>query len=52
MKIVAAQLLRSYQWELLPQQSLEPVAIPMRHPQDGLRVRFQRIRPLAKVNKG
>lgn len=52
MKIVAAQLLRSYQWELLPQQSLDPVAIPMRRPKDGLRVRFQRIRPLAKVNKG
>lgn len=52
MKIVAAQLLRSYHWELLPQQSLEPVAIPMRRPKDGLRVRFQRIRPLAKVNKG
>ena len=43
MKIVAAQLLRSYQWELLPQQSLEPVAIPMRRPKDGLRVRFQKI---------
>ncbi len=52
MKIVAAQLLRSYQWELLPQQSLDPVAIPMRRPKDGLRVRFQRIRSLAKVNKG
>ena len=52
MKIVAAQLLRSYQWELLPQQTLDPVAIPMRRPKDGLRVRFQRIRPLAKVNKG
>ncbi len=52
MKIVAAQLLRSYQWELLPQQSLDPVAIPMRRPKDGLRVRFQRIRSLAKLNKG
>ncbi|HEY9632022.1 MAG TPA: cytochrome P450 [Coleofasciculaceae cyanobacterium] len=43
MKIVAAQLLRGYQWELLPQQHLEPVNIPTRRPKDGLRVRFQRI---------
>jgi cytochrome P450 len=43
MKIVAAQLLRGYQWELLPQQRLEAVAIPMLRPKDGLRVRFQRI---------
>lgn len=41
MKIVAAQLLRGYQWELLPQQSLEPVLFPMRSPKDGLRVRFE-----------
>ena len=52
MKIVAAQLLRSYQWELITPQSLDPVAIPMRRPKDGLRVRFQRIRSLAKLNKG
>ena len=43
MKIVAAQLLRGYQWELLPEQSLEPVLFPMRSPKDGLRVRFERI---------
>ncbi len=43
MKIVAAQLLRGYQWELLPQQSLEPVLFPMRSPKDGLRVRFKRL---------
>ena len=42
MKIVAAQLLRGYQWELLPEQSLEPVLFPMRSPKDGLRVRFER----------
>jgi cytochrome P450 len=43
MKIVAAQLLRHYQWELLPDQSLETVEVPTRRPKDGLRVRFQRL---------
>ena len=43
MKVIAAQLLRRYQWELLPQQDLDPVRIPTRRPKDGLRVRFQRI---------
>jgi cytochrome P450 len=42
MKIIAALLLRGYQWEFLPQQSLDPVRFPMRRPKDGLRVRFQR----------
>jgi len=41
MKIVAAHLLRGYQWELLPNQSLEAVLTPTRRPKDGLRVRFQ-----------
>ncbi len=41
MKIVAAHLLRGYQWEILPNQSLKPVRIPTNRPQDGLRVRFQ-----------
>ncbi|QHG18415.1 cytochrome P450 [Nostoc sp. ATCC 53789] len=41
MKIVAAHLLRSYHWEILPNQSLEVVAIPTNRPKDGLRVRFQ-----------
>lgn len=40
MKIVAAHLLRSYHWEILPDQSLNSVRIPTNHPQDGLRVRF------------
>ncbi|TVP60623.1 MAG: cytochrome P450 [Nodularia sp. (in: Bacteria)] len=40
MKIVAAHLLRSYHWEILPHQSLDPVRIPTNHPKDGLRVRF------------
>lgn len=41
MKIVAAHLLRSYHWEILPHQSLDPVRIPTNHPKDGLRVCFQ-----------
>lgn len=41
MKIVAAQLLRRYDWGILPNQSLTPVRIPINHPQDGLKVRFQ-----------
>jgi retinoid hydroxylase len=40
MKIVAAHLLRSYNWEILPGQSLETVRIPTSRPKDGLRVRF------------
>ncbi|OAB58410.1 cytochrome P450 [Leptolyngbya valderiana BDU 20041] len=43
MKIVASQLLREYDWEILPDQSLEAVAVPTRHPKDGLRVRFFRV---------
>ncbi|MEH2452860.1 cytochrome P450 [Nostoc sp.] len=41
MKIVAAHLLRSYHWEILPNQSLETVRVPTNRPKDGLRVRFQ-----------
>ncbi|BBD61915.1 cytochrome P450 [Nostoc sp. HK-01] len=41
MKIVAAHLLRSYDWEILPNQSLATVRIPTNRPKDGLRVRFQ-----------
>ena len=40
MKLVIAHLLRSYAWELLPYQRLEPVLIPTRRPKDGLKVRF------------
>ncbi len=43
MKIVAAHLLREYQWELLAGQSLEAVQIPTRRPKDGLRVRLARL---------
>ncbi|MGF1939364.1 MAG: cytochrome P450 [Nostoc sp. ChiQUE02] len=41
MKIIAAHLLRSYHWEILPNQSLEVVTVPTNRPKDGLRVRFQ-----------
>lgn len=41
MKIIAAHLLRSYDWEILPNQSLATVRVPTNQPKDGLRVRFQ-----------
>jgi len=43
MKIVAAHLLRGYDWELLPNQSLETAQVPTSRPQDGLKVRFRRV---------
>lgn len=42
MKIIAAHLLRGYEWEILPNQSLDIVRIPTSRPKDGLRVRFRR----------
>jgi len=42
MKLFAAQLLRDYDWELLPDQDLSLVTVPTPHPRDGLRVRFSR----------
>ncbi|GAB4230033.1 MAG: cytochrome P450 [Elainellaceae cyanobacterium] len=42
MKIFAVHLLRYYNWQLLPDQNLDLVTIPTPHPQDGLRVRFQK----------
>ena len=41
MKIVLAHLLRSYHWDILPNQSLDIVRLPTNRPKDGLRVRFQ-----------
>jgi cytochrome P450 len=43
MKLIAAHLLRDYEWTLLPNQRLTPVQIPSRRPKDGLRVAFQSI---------
>lgn len=44
MKIFAAHLLRNYQWEILPNQSLEMDAVPTLHPRDGLKVKFKKRR--------
>jgi cytochrome P450 len=43
MKIIAANLLRNYQWEILRSQNLEPFPIPTLRPKDGLRVKFQKL---------
>lgn len=43
MKIFAALLVREYEWELLPEQNLELVAVPTLRPRDGLRVNFRRL---------
>lgn len=44
MKIFAAHLLRNYQWQILPNQSLELDPIPTLHPRDGLKVKFEQWR--------
>jgi cytochrome P450 len=43
MRLFAAKLLQNYQWELLPEQSLELLSIPTPHPRDGLKVKFSLI---------
>jgi cytochrome P450 len=43
MKIFAAHLVRCYEWQLLPNQNLEMVAIPVPRPRDGLRVSLRRL---------
>lgn len=40
MKIFTALLVRSYQWELLPNQNLERTVLPFSRPRDGLKVKF------------
>jgi cytochrome P450 len=40
MKLVMTHLLRHYQWQLQPNQKLDPVLIPTRRPNDGLKVYF------------
>jgi len=40
MKAFAVHLVRSYTWDVLPNQNLEFDRIPTPHPRDGLRVRF------------
>ncbi len=41
MKILAAQLLRRYQWQLDPGQDLTLSVVPSLHPNDGLKVTLQ-----------
>jgi cytochrome P450 len=43
MKVFAVHLVRSYTWEVLPNQNLEFDRIPTPHPRDGLRVRFEHL---------
>ncbi len=43
MKIIAAHLLRNYEWKLLPNQNLEDTRFPTSRPKDGLRVQFQKL---------
>jgi cytochrome P450 len=42
MKLFAAKIIREFEWELLPDQDLNLIAIPAQHPRDGLRVKFRR----------
>jgi len=41
-KLFAALLVREYEWELLPDQSLETQVLPTPRPRDGLKVKFGR----------
>lgn len=41
-KVIAAHLLRGFEWTAVPGQRLDPVYLPSVHPRDGYRVRFQR----------
>ena len=43
LKIIAAKLLRHYNWELLLEQNLTLDPIPTLHPRDGLKVQFQKL---------
>ena len=42
MKLFAAKIIRDFEWELLPDQDLNLIAIPIPRPRDGLRVKFRR----------
>jgi len=42
MKLFAAKIVREFEWELLPDQDLNLIAIPAQRPRDGLRVKFRR----------
>ena len=42
MKLFAAKIIREFEWELLPDQDLNLITVPIPHPRDGLRVKFCR----------
>ena len=42
MKLFAAKIVREFEWELLPDQDLNLIAVPAQRPRDGLRVKFRR----------
>lgn len=42
MKLFAAKIVREYEWDLLPDQDLHLITVPIPHPRDGLRVKFRR----------
>jgi cytochrome P450 len=42
MKLFAAKMIREYEWDLLPNQDLNLIAVPTPRPRDGLRVKFRR----------
>jgi cytochrome P450 len=42
MKLFAAKIVREFEWELLPDQDLDLIAVPAQRPRDGLRVKFRR----------
>ncbi|MEG4341924.1 cytochrome P450 [Microcoleus sp. A003_D6] len=44
MKLFAAKMIREFEWELLPDQDLNSIAVPTPHPRDGLRVKFRRLK--------
>jgi cytochrome P450 len=42
MKLFAAKMIREYEWDLLPDQDLNLITVPIPHPRDGLQVKFRR----------
>ncbi|WP_445300622.1 cytochrome P450 [Microcoleus sp. C2C6] len=42
MKLFAAKIIREFEWDLLPDQDLNLITVPIPHPRDGLRVKFRR----------
>lgn len=43
MKLFAVNLVRHYQWELVPDQETELLTVPVPRPRDGLKVKFTKI---------